>query len=557
MRWGLLAVIVFAIREQHVQFVADQRGRREITASLEQVRQLLPDAATFGTSDPQRGGLFVLDQDGDAVGYVVQTLPAGRSIVGYSGPNDVLLAFDAEGRLAGLTLLSSGDTADHVALIHKDETFLTSFQGASWQELSAFRELDGVAGATLTSAAIAEAIVRRISGTQPSFRFPEPLTVDSAIPFFPEAATITPGPHDAWCVFDAGKEPLGLLLRSSPASDGRIGYQGPTDGLLALDAAGETIVGFGFQRSYDTPLYVEDVTLDWTFMHTFDGMPLDEFTALSVGYGEDVEGVSGATMTSQTLVENLVKAAQRYRSQVDTAQRPADTGLSTARDWTLASRDVGTFIVVLTAGLLAFTRLRGRKWLRRIWQCVLIGYLGFINADLLSQGLLLGWAQNGPAWQIAPGLVLLAAAAFAVPLTTRTQLYCHHLCPHGAAQELLRNRLPWRWHLPRSVDRLLSLIPAALLTLVVAVGLWHLDFDLTGIEPFDAYSLAAAGAATIAVAIVGLVASLFVPMAYCRYGCPTGALLGYVRRNGRSHELTLRDVLAAGLALLAAAMAWL
>ena len=92
--------------------------------------------------------------------------------------------------------------------------------------------------------------------------------------------------------------------------------------------------------------------------------------------------------------------------------------------------------------------------------------------------------------------------------------------------------------------------------LVAAAALWRLPVDLAGIEPFDAYAFRAAGAATLAVAGAGLAASLFVPMAYCRYGCPTGAALGYLRRHARSGRLTLRDLFAAALAATAAAVAW-
>ena len=56
-----------------------------------------------------------------------------------------------------------------------------------------------------------------------------------------------------------------------------------------------------------------------------------------------------------------------------------------------------------------------------------------------------------------------------------------------------------------------------------------LPVSLVDIEPFDAWVFRVAGWATITVAIVGLVASLFVPMAYCRYGCPTGALLKFLQ----------------------------
>ena len=55
-------------------------------------------------------------------------------------------------------------------------------------------------------------------------------------------------------------------------------------------------------------------------------------------------------------------------------------------------------------------------------------------------------------------------------------------------------------------------------------------------------------------AIAGLVASLFVPMAYCRYGCPTGALLKFVRYAGHGDVFGKRDVGALVLVLAAIMM---
>ena len=76
------------------------------------------------------------------------------------------------------------------------------------------------------------------------------------------------------------------------------------------------------------------------------------------------------------------------------------------------------------------------------FQLLLIGYLGFVNGDMVSQSLLVGWAQNGVAWRLAPGLVLLVAAAFLTPLLTRRQVYCHQLCPHGADSTVDQERRP-------------------------------------------------------------------------------------------------------------------
>ena len=110
----------------------------------------------------------------------------------------------------------------------------------------------------------------------------------------------------------------------------------------------------------------------------------------------------------------------------------------------------------------------------------------------------------------------------------------------------------WRWKVPAGLARILRAIPLLLLLLVIVVGVRQLDFNLVSIEPFDAYLFRVAGWATITIAVVGLVASLFVPMAYCRYGCPTGAMLNFLWAGGAPGKFSRRDWLALlclGLAL--------
>jgi polyferredoxin len=142
-----------------------------------------------------------------------------------------------------------------------------------------------------------------------------------------------------------------------------------------------------------------------------------------------------------------------------------------------------------------------------------------------------------------------------VPWGAGRPLYCQQLCPHGAAQELLHKAAPRRWRLRvrADVDRALRWLPAGLLAVVIVVTMLALPIDLAHLEPFDAYVPRAAGWATVSIAIAGLVAALFVPMAYCHYGCPTGALLNFIRSRGRSDRFGRRDAAAA----LLAGLAWL
>jgi polyferredoxin len=164
---------------------------------------------------------------------------------------------------------------------------------------------------------------------------------------------------------------------------------------------------------------------------------------------------------------------------------------------------------------------------------------------------MMGWAGAGPAWRTAPGLALLLAAALIVPWSSRRALYCSQLCPHGAAQELLGRITRRKVRLWRGLEAGLRWVPALLIAMVLTIALWRLPIDLASIEPFDAYLIRSAGVATVVIAIVGLIAAIFVPMAYCKYGCPTGAVFSFLRSHGKADRFGRRDWAAGALVLLA------
>ena len=87
-------------------------------------------------------------------------------------------------------------------------------------------------------------------------------------------------------------------------------------------------------------------------------------------------------------------------------------------------------------------------------------------------------------------------------------------------------------------------IPFLLLAFVVFVALTEFDFPLANLEPFDGYVWEVAGGIAIAILLIGLVASAFVPMAYCRYGCPTGAMLKLFEFGKNDRGWNRRDYLS-------------
>jgi thiamine biosynthesis lipoprotein ApbE/Na+-translocating ferredoxin:NAD+ oxidoreductase RnfG subunit len=522
-RAGVLIVIAALVHEQSRWFEA----QRKPAISLRAARKFFSGANRVQLRDPGQGLHYVTDSRGDTIGCLLTTSPFTDEIVGYSGPNNLLIALDDRGTVVGLEVVSSGDTLEHVAKVRGASSFLSRFIG--WQpSREAAPKIEGVTGATLTSLAMAESVQQRLGSAAPSLRFPEPVTLTEVQALFANATRFSQDKTRLRALDSTGRL-LGFVLRTSPQADNISGYRGPSECLIALAPDGRTITAIRVRRSYDTDSYVDQIRRAEAFWKRFIGHSIEEFTAFEFPK-DKIEGVSGATQTARALAEGtkrrLITAARNHSGR-ERWQPPA-------RDWALAA-------IVAGALVMSFTSLRGRRWVRIAWQALLVAYVGLVNHDLLSLALLGGWAANGLALKTAPGLVLLAAAALLLPWVTRHQVYCHHLCPHGAAQQLLGGIFRRKWSVPARFARVLERLPTVLLGLGLFALLLGLPLNIARLEPFDAWAWRTAGVVLLTIAAAGLVASLFVTQAFCRFGCPTGALLSFVRSSGSVERWGRRD----------------
>jgi Na+-translocating ferredoxin:NAD+ oxidoreductase RnfG subunit len=430
--------------------------------------------------------------------------------------------------------------------------------GKSLDELAAARpaKTDAVAGATLTSLAITEALVRRLGGDATGGRFVSPPRLEDLRIVFPSAVRIETDAGDPGVirVTDAAGIPLGWALRTSPAADRVIGYQGPTDAIVGFDAEGK-VCGVAVLASFDNEPYAGYVRDDEAFRGVYRGMTIEEVAGLDER-DPHVEGVSGATMTSQAVAEGIVRAA-RARHGVDAAGRgiagSAGAIVSSVRG--IDAPQWGALGVIAAGVVTGFTRLRGTWFGRLAMPIAVLAYLGFGAGALLSQAQLLGWAQAGvPRGAVV--LTVLAVAAIALPVTTRRNIYCSHLCAHGAAQQLIVRLVKPKRSLPPALRPWLRALPWTLLAAAALAATMHLPISLVDLEPFDAYLPTVAGVAAIIIFCVSLAVSCAVPMAYCRHGCPTGALLEHLRFQGRADRVTWRDAVMLGCLAVAVGMRW-
>lgn len=498
---------------------------------------------------PDQSGLWpISNSQNEPLGWIARTLPAAADAIGYRGPTEASILLTPDLKIASVAILSSADTEEHVQAVAEDQVFFEQFRGWLWGDPPQQVKIDAVSGATLTSLALAQGVLARIGNTRPSLIFADPLELPEVEPWFPLAANVD---AKTGVVRDKDKQTLGQAIRTGPLSDGVIGYQGPTELLLKLNP-NQQIEAVKIRSSFDNEPYVGYVRQERGFWKLFQGktiQQLAEFSPEEAG----VEGVSGATMTSQAIAETLVAAAAK-RQEKQSKTKMESTGYLSSIRFTPADYATITLLLLLTT-LSRFKRFHHGN-LRRCWLSIVVVVIGLWSGNLISLALVAGWSAEGIAWQLAPALATLAAVSLFTPPISKLNPYCNHLCPHGAIQQLLRPtpKSKHRIQLPAWLTRSMHHLPgitlvAAYLALVIVPSL-----DLSTWEPFHAYLFRLAGWATIGLAFTTLLIAAFVPMAYCRFGCPTGRLLDHLRRTATSHQIQHADLVA--LALIIFAMTW-
>lgn len=486
-----------------------------------------PDAAAFSPETNE-----VSDADGKLLGFLLTTLPETEHIRGYSGPSDIAIALDPAGLLIEARLLSSPDTEDHLQSVIENSAFWEAHLGLKLSSPGT-PEVDAVSGSTLTSVAISRSIIERLGGQTTSQLFPTDILLAEFPALLPSATSLTD--HPEWQgvkqLFDSDQKLIGHALRTAPQFEYLKGFQGPTDVLIVLDEKAETVTGLRFRKSYDNEDYYERILDDDDYLKLYNGKSIDEIIASE----KNIEGVSGATDTSWAIAEGVKRRLARFED--DRTPKPLQI------PW----RNIGLTLLTLGGIVFTFTKLRGNPKARLAWQITVVVTLGFLLGDLLSQALFIGWAKHGLPWQDSWGLLFLAAAAFLVPWATGKQLYCHQLCPHGFLQQWL-SKLPIK---PITVPAYFQKIPSLLLIAIGGFAITSTAANYADFEAFDAWLWQAAGIATIVIAIIGLLASLFIPMAYCKFGCPTGALFKFLRFTSAGNKWSARDLIAGALLILA------
>lgn len=302
-----------------------------------------------------------------------------------------------------------------------------------------------------------------------------------------------------------------VINTTYPASDVS-GFRGAVPLKIYIDADG-IITNIEALPNSETPRFFERAS---ALLSEWEGKTVNEAQAT------DVDAVSGATFSSKAIIENVHRG-------LDYAQTVAPDKISAAKSKSSVSIDyyaIAAAVVALLGAVLPLF-VKSKAW-RDIQLALNVIVLGAWTGTFVSYALLIRVFSDGVNAGNVSALsasLIMVFVALVYPLFGRQGYYCANICPFGSAQELVGKITAGKLHLSNGVVTALTYfrnILWGILLVLLLTGVWTswVDYEL-----FTAFIYSSAPVWITVAALVFLVLSVFIPRPYCRFLCPTGAII--------------------------------
>lgn len=296
------------------------------------------------------------------------------------------------------------------------------------------------------------------------------------------------------------------------------GYGGPVPLKIHIDKDGR-LTAIEAEPNAESPSFFDRAK---ELFSRWQGKTIDEAMA------EDVDAVSGATFSSKAIIRNvqrgLAYAKQHGLADGGKGAQEENAEHTVATGWTLGSI-VALIAVLLGAVVPLFTNNRRLHLVQLVVNVVVLGlWTGtFVSYTLFLRLFAGGVSLSAIGTLAAPLLMLIVALLY--PLAGRSGHYCAHVCPFGSAQELAGKLSRRKLRITPRVLRVLTALRNLLWGVLMALLLTGTCSAWVDYELFTAFIYSSASVWVIVLAVLFLVLSVWVPRPYCRFVCPTGALM--------------------------------
>ena len=253
---------------------------------------------------------------------------------------------------------------------------------------------------------------------------------------------------------------------------------------------------------------------------------------------EEVDAVSGATFSSRAIIANMQRGLAYAQKRGQWSEEGSVGALETSASPIVGSEDgsVGALetgaspivaLIVVLLGAVVPLFYNNRR-LHLVQLAVNVVVLGLWTGTFVSYTLFLRIFAGGVSLSAigalaAPLLMLIVALIY--PLAGRSGHYCANICPFGSAQELAGKLSRRKLRITPRVLKLLSVLRNLLWGVLMALLLTGTCTAWIDYELFTAFLYSSASVWVTVLAALFLVLSVWVPRPYCRFVCPTGALI--------------------------------
>lgn len=346
---------------------------------------------------------------------------------------------------------------------------------------------------------------------------------------------------DAYYLYNKDKVLLSYVLFTSPYCDSIKGFGGSIPFAIVFNNAKKIELIYLLPNS-ETPSWIERLKkID--FLNLWNGLTCSE------ALDKHVDAVSGATLSSNAIIKSLQHRLSKF-AEVNLVKKKE----SKIIDVLAIIAAYLVFIFALLSYL--FPHIFGKY--RIILLLSSIGILGFWLGDFLSISLINNWLMNGLNYKSHFFLFVVFILSILLPLLTNKSFYCQYLCPFGALQELTGKINKRKIILSPNLIHVLKYIKYVYLLFLIVLISISIDLSVDYFEPFSAFKFQFSSLSVLLIAIISLFLSIFIAKPWCRFVCPTGALLScFTIKTDKKSKLTFSLILNIFLFLLVISLSYL
>lgn len=260
----------------------------------------------------------------------------------------------------------------------------------------------------------------------------------------------------------------------------------------------------------ETPVFI-DYILSSGFLSQFKGKLPDS----PMEFGEDIDGVSGATVSSAAISEG-VRQGMAMASQ-ELLKKPL---VNPARPWEVGRDEVLLLILYTVVLVCVYFKIRKARLPVLIFAFIFLGLMvnrpvSISNIAALLMGHVPDIRSNLFWWMLVPG-------SMSMVIVFRKNLYCSWLCPFGAIQELISKTGGMNIFVSKRIQKWLKTTAKAMAWLLLIFAFYTGNAANATVEPFATLFGLMGNSFQWYLVSITIGGSFLIPRFWCRFFCPAG-----------------------------------